>query len=90
MRHNGSETVALNGEESPTAQRGLPNARASSVSLGRGSTNDALSSSANAACWCESEEYYVALAFEQFRQAEIRPKRLYISSAGLIGLRGRE
>jgi len=110
MRHDGSEMVALNGEEPPIAQRNLLSARSAPVSRGSAFAQDALSSSTveellhqalvqgdqdawagiqqclgktvrrwlhshpnkEVACCWESEEHYVALAFERLRQAAIQ------------------
>ncbi len=105
MKRDRSESAASNSEEALAAQRHLPSARPSAVSLGRASAHDRPPNSAieallrqvlegdqeawagveqslgetvrswlgshsskEAACW-ESEEYYISLAFERFRQA---------------------
>jgi hypothetical protein len=110
MRHDGSEMVALNGEEPPIAQRDLLSAQSAPVSRGSAFAQDALSSSTveellhlalvqgdqdawagieqclgktvrrwlhshphkEVACCWESEEHYVARAFERLRQATIQ------------------
>ena len=110
MRHDGSEMVALNGEEPPIAQRNLLSARSAPVSRGSAFAQDALSSSTveellhqalvqgdqdawagiqqclgktvrrwlhshpnkEVACCWESEEHYVALAFEQLQQTVVQ------------------
>lgn len=108
MKRDGSETVAINGEESLAAQRNLSSAQSSPL-MEPAAAHNALSNrtieellhqalvqgsqdawaelqqclgetvrrwlhthpSKEAACRWESEEHYVGLAFERFRQAAI-------------------
>jgi hypothetical protein len=122
MRENRNETDALNESESSSVQRGLLYARLSSVSPGRESTDDALSSSIleellsralmqgdqdtwvelqqglnetlyrwlhthpskDTASLFESEEHYLTVAFEQFRQAAIEKSMAFNTLAEVL------
>jgi hypothetical protein len=122
MRHDGSEMVALNGEEPPMAQRNLLSAQSAPVSRGSAFAQDAAPSSTveelvhqalvqgdqdawagieqclgktvrrwlhnhphkEVACCWESEEHYVALAFERLRQAAIEGQMACETLSGVL------
>ena len=121
MKHDGSETVAINGEEALAAQRNLPSVQ-SSPPVEPAAAHNALSSptieellhqslvqgnqdawaelqqclgetvrrwlhthpSKEAACRWESEEHYVGLTFERFRQAAIEGQVAFETQASAL------
>lgn len=121
MKRDGSETVAINGEEALAAQRNLPSVQ-SSPPVEPAAAHNALSSptieellhqllvqgnqdawavlqqclgetvrgwlhthpSKEAVCLWESEEHYVGLAFERFRQAAIEGQVAFETQASAL------